>query len=86
MPQSSDEMRALMEKWFGDPVGDKGPMLFLQSRGYTLGGKWEWKLPTPSHTVSFEELKCIQFLIEEWDMGHISQDKHPVYWFQSRGA
>lgn len=68
MPQASNEQRALMEKWFGDPVDDGGPYRFLQSHGFT-----EWagtfKPPVPSHNVSCDEWECIAFLCDEWDYG-----------------
>lgn len=69
MPQASDEMRALMLKWFGDEISEAGPIKFLESRGYVLRKDWQWQLPTPAHTVSREEFACVQFLIEEWDFG-----------------
>lgn len=73
MPQASDDLRALMEQWFGDPVSDEGPTNFLQSRGYVLERDWIWKLPTPSHTIRNEEYKCMAFLIDEWDYGGYRQ-------------
>lgn len=68
MPSTTDEMRALMKKWFGDPVSDAGPLNFLLSRGWTdKAGLLE--PPVPSHRASPYELKCVLFLIEEWDYG-----------------
>lgn len=71
MPSSTDERRALMELWFGDPISDAGPMDFLESRGYTLTKDWEWIPPVPSHTINHSEYNCFMFLIEEWDFGGI---------------
>lgn len=68
MPQATDEQRALMERWFGDPIDDGGPYRFLMARGYTEKAGWLFK-PTPSHTVSLEEGACIDFLCDEWDFG-----------------
>jgi hypothetical protein len=66
MPQASDEQRALMERWFGDPIDDGAPRRFLLSHGYTES-KGFWRKPTPAHTVSHAEGECIDFLCDEWD-------------------
>jgi len=66
MPQASNMHRALMEKWFGDPIDDGPPSLFLISRGYTETRGY-WRKPTPAHTVSHEEACCLDFLMDEWD-------------------
>jgi hypothetical protein len=58
-----------MERWFGDPVDEGGPIRFLEAHGYTLLENWCWRKPVPSHTVSGEEVECIMFLIHEWDFG-----------------
>lgn len=58
-----------MEKWFGDPIDEYGPIKFLESRGYELTPRWEWKLPVPNHTISIDEWECIMFLVDEWDFG-----------------
>lgn len=71
MPTASNEQRNLMEKWFGDAISEWGPMAFLESRGYTMTQQWEWKKPTPSHTISNDEWECISFLIHEWDFGGV---------------
>lgn len=71
MPQASDRQRALMEKWFGDPISDEGPINFLQSHGYILRRDWHWELPTPSHSCSCYEMECIMFLADEWDFGGV---------------
>lgn len=68
MPQASDEQRNLMEKWFGDPIDERGPNNFLRSHGYTQRGGVLIS-PTPSHTVSKDEWECIAFLCDEWDFG-----------------
>ena len=67
MPSSTDERRARMNDWFGDPVDDTGPIHFLISRGYTPTKEWGWKPPVSQHTSNFCEMECIIFLIEEWD-------------------
>lgn len=68
MPSASDQQRDLMEKWFGDPVSDAGPYLFLMTHGYQ---EWAGLLlkPVPAHTVSEYEWACISFLADEWDYG-----------------
>jgi hypothetical protein len=68
MPQTSDEMRELMNEWFGDPIDMGGPYMFLRRHGYTEKAGMFYK-PTPSHTVSEFEWKCLCFLFEEWDFG-----------------
>lgn len=70
MPQASDEQRELMQKWFrNDGINDAEPMAFLISRGYTtIAGMWQ--KPTPSHSVSWFEWECLDFLCDEWDYGY----------------
>jgi len=65
MPQASDELRDLMNKWFGE-IADYNPAKFLLSRGYTIN-KGMISVPTPAHTVNPEEFLCILFLRDEWD-------------------
>jgi hypothetical protein len=66
MPQASDEMRALMDQWFGDPISDAGPMEFLIDQGYADRGGMIVK-PNPDHAVTEREWKCIEFMCDEWD-------------------
>lgn len=66
MPQSSDELRALMNEWFGDPISDEGPSNLLLSHGWTEKAGL-WMKPTESYTISDIEWYCVKFLIEEWD-------------------
>lgn len=73
MPQSSDEMRALMHKWFGNEIDEAGPIKFLVSHGYVLCHDYHWELPVPAHRISREEWACIKFLIEEWDFGSVRE-------------
>jgi hypothetical protein len=72
MPRASAQQRALMEKWFGDPKSDRGPIEFLESRGYVLRPDWQWDPPVPAHTVNHEEEECICFLVDEWDFGGLN--------------
>ena len=69
MPQSSDEQRALMEKWFGDAIDMAGPYKFLRARGWSERAGMFLK-PTPSHTISEYEWQCVAFLCDEWDFGY----------------
>jgi hypothetical protein len=69
MPSAPDELRDLMEKWFGDPIDDGPPYRFLMARGWTERAGMLIK-PTPAHTVSEYEWACIQFLCLEWDYGY----------------
>lgn len=69
MPQATNEQRALMQKWFGDPIDDYGPMKFLYAHGYNDQAGM-WYKPTPSHTVSMFEWECLNFLCDEWDYGY----------------
>lgn len=73
MPQATDELRSLMNLWFGSPVDDGGPHHFLESHGFTCTN-WQWQLPTPYHGVSCYEWACILFLHQEWDYGGIAED------------
>ncbi len=79
MPQATDELRGLMLKWFGDAISEYGPMSFLESHGYVLRQDWQWEPPTYSHTIRYEELACLEFLVTEWDFGwvttHVSSDR-----------
>lgn len=71
MPTASDERREQMNKLFGDPISDHGPMKYLEARGYKLTPDWCWIKPSPDHEVTDEEGNCIDFLIEEWDFDGI---------------
>jgi hypothetical protein len=66
MPQTTDALRALMEKWFGADYEDFGATKFLKSHGYTQVDGIIVR-PTPAHNVSMDEWYCIRYLIEEWD-------------------
>lgn len=66
MPQTSDEMRALMQKWFGEAIDDTWPLYFLLSRGWTEKGGMLFP-PTSAHTCSDYEYACLLYLREEWD-------------------
>jgi hypothetical protein len=70
MPQASRASQELMNRWFGHPVADYGPMKFLQMRGwiFTRGGMIE--PPVSAHNPSVYELACIDFLCDEWDYGY----------------
>lgn len=72
MPQASDELRALMRDWFNYGLTEHGPSNFLLSHGFSLTEGYQWVLPTPSYTISTDELLCLQFLVDEWDFGGIA--------------
>ena len=76
MPQSTDELRALMTAWFGD-IGDDGPSGFLLSHGFCEKQTGLWHPPVPYHNVSREELACLRFLVEEWDHDYRISDYYP---------
>lgn len=69
MPQTSDEMRDLMFKWFGDPIDLSGPCKVLVSRGWTLTKTWGWEPSVPNQTIHEIDWLLMKFLIEEWDFG-----------------
>lgn len=69
MPTAPDYLHDQMMEWFGNAIGDADPIRFLESHGWTLTNKWQWKPPVPSHTMSCYEEACIDFLITEWDFG-----------------
>lgn len=73
MPQASEEQRLLMLKWFGDPISDEGPIMFLRSHGFVMhpNAPGYWKPPVDSYTVSRDEWECLNFLTGEWDHGGI---------------
>lgn len=73
MPQASDELRALMKRWFGDPIDEQGPMKLLLSHGFTEENGM-WRLPVPSHTISDIEWYCLKFLHDEWDFGIVKDE------------
>jgi hypothetical protein len=74
MPTASDEQRAWMERWFGDPIDDGGPMRLLLSHGFTEKAGMI-SPPVPSHTLNFVEWECLAFLIDEWDYGWCRANK-----------
>lgn len=69
MPQASEAYRALMNKWFDDPISLEGPEEFLRARGWTFPGG-VCTPPTPAHQPSAYEYACICFLCHEWDYGY----------------
>lgn len=72
MPQASDELRAEMERMFGDPVDDNGPQEFLRKRGWTLNRDWTWSKPGETlQSMPQDEYLCVLFLVHEWDFGGV---------------
>lgn len=81
MPQASDELRAKMKEYFGDPIDDLGPSQYLRSRGYREVANGLWRRPSESHTITAKEQncfnfldtvtqkdrECLNFLVDEWD-------------------
>jgi hypothetical protein len=70
MPQASCELR----QWATDKFGDidlKGPIDFLQERGFELLPNFTWKLPHVGYAPNVEETKALWFLVSEWDFGGI---------------
>jgi hypothetical protein len=69
MPQATDELRAIMEKRFGDRIDESGPLQHLLAQGFSeRGGMLR---PPPDHRVSDEEWECIEFLCDEWDFAYL---------------
>jgi hypothetical protein len=69
MPQASNELRDLMDQYFGDRISDQGPSKFLHEKGYTEEGGW---IKPPEDFKEFDESRikewhCVMFLIQEWD-------------------
>lgn len=73
MPSASNDLRELMNEYFGDPIDDNGPIQYLISKGYKPSRRplWFWHLPNPEHVITEKEGNCLQFLIDEWDFGGI---------------
>ena len=67
MPQATEELRELMERWFGDPISEIGPLEFLRSHGFIERPNGVLAPPVPSHNVSHDEWRCIAFMVQEWD-------------------
>jgi hypothetical protein len=67
MPQASDEMRAEVEKVFGDPVCDSGPWQFLRENGFTEKGGLITKPGIYWADLSEKEKLALEFLADEWD-------------------
>ncbi len=74
MPQASDELRRIIEGYFGDPIDDQGPTKFLKDCGHVLNRDWTWtlKMGETLESISIKEFHCISFLVDEWDFGGIS--------------
>jgi len=76
MPSASDELREKMNRRFGDPVDDTGPILFLKNAGYDLCSDWHWE---PKEGVKDygdmtpDEYDCLLFLVQEWDFGGLKE-------------
>lgn len=76
MPQASDELRNEMDRRFGDPISDYGPMNYLKSKGWTLTKAWLWVKPgVHIYQAPRDEFECILFLIHEWDFN----DQYPSH-------
>jgi hypothetical protein len=73
MPQASDELRAKMQEYFGDPVSDEGPMKFLQESGIVLTKQWIYISKRKWSDLSQKEKDCSNFLADEWDFGGYMQ-------------
>jgi hypothetical protein len=71
MPSAPDDLRDLMEKWFGDSIDMEGPLHFLRSHGFTEMANGMLRPPTPAHNCSVDEWNCIGFLVQEWDFGYL---------------
>lgn len=75
MPQASDETRAKMERMFGDPISEAGPIQYLKSAGYKLRRDWHWE-PKPGvaelRDMTRDEFDCLLFLVHEWDFGGLA--------------
>lgn len=70
MPQATDELRAKMQDYFGDPVSDSGPINYLLGRGFTFTrGGMIVSPKTYKEWCDWEE-ECIDFLCDEWDYGY----------------
>lgn len=67
MPQATDELRAEMEKLYGDPVSDSGPYKFLRDRGFVDKGGWLSKPGVYWDDLSEQEKLSLNFLADEWD-------------------
>ncbi len=73
MPQADDELRAKIEKMFGDPVDDSGPYKKLIDAGF-VDARGILR-PPAGRDISDDEWTCIAFLCDEWDY---SFDPEPV--------
>ena len=76
MPSASADLRKRMGELFGDEVDEAGPSQFLADRGFTLKRDWTWSKEGATYdNMSQDEYDCIRFLMEEWDMGGLSEKK-----------
>jgi hypothetical protein len=74
MPQASDELRAEMDRRFGDSIDSQGPIKFLRERGWTLNRDWTWSKPGMTlGNMPRDEFECVLFLIHEWDFGGVTE-------------
>lgn len=76
MPSASEELRAAMVARFGS-IGDDGPRLFLEGRGFTLGKDWQWSRPgiVRWEDMAADEREAMSFLFDEWDYGGLAPTK-----------
>ncbi len=78
MPQASEELRGRMNKRFGDPISEAGPIKYLEDAGYVLTPNWRWKPKSgvkDLKDMTRDEFECLLFLIHEWDFGSLINDE-----------
>jgi hypothetical protein len=64
MPQATEEDRDKMIKRFGSI--DPHPIIeWLESQGFVRDG---YEVKSPDRELTTEELECLYFLSDEWDM------------------
>lgn len=70
MPQATQELRDKMFEYFGDAIDTAGPLQFLASRGFRETQNACWI--APMRPLTSKERECLEFLVEEWDYGGVS--------------
>lgn len=77
MPQATDELRAIIQSYFGKGLDDFAPSECLRKNGWVEVGNGLWQSPMPWEKLDRATKNCMQFLIDEWDHEYAGEIEMP---------